>query len=485
MASRSVLAGFALGLVLAVSPVGRWARAIEPPTKVAGPTHVITTETAYYTTSPAQARPPDGTLRPGTKVSLLRRAGTYVQVRTDTGIRAYVAAGAIKPVGQGSKGEGRAMSGVVDGNNHFATDLYARLKDKTSGNLFFSPYSISAALAMTYAGAAGETQKQMADVLHFTVPESELHQAMARLRENLLADMKKGYQLRVANRLWGQRGYEFLSEFLQTTRKDYGAELAVLDFSRNTEAARQEINAWVERQTENKIKDLLAPGVLDPSTRLVLTNAIYFKGNWQEKFEKDATKDAPFNVSADKEVTVPMMHQTESFGYRATGDLQVLQLPYAKGELSMVVLLPKAIEGLSGLEKKLTHESLDRWMKELRPQKVIVYLPRFKMTSQFGLKDTLQAMGMTLAFGEKAVFSRMSRSEQLFISAVVHKAFVDVNEEGTEAAAATGVIMAPTAAPFRPEEPPVFRADHPFLFLIRDNGTGSILFMGRVTNPKG
>lgn len=382
------------------------------------------------------------------------------------------------------------MPQVVEGNNQFAADLYVRLKDKTSGNLFFSPYSVSAALAMTLAGAAGETEKQMAEVLHFTVPEAELHQAMARLRENLLADKKKGYQLRVANRLWGQKGYEFLPEFLQTTRKDYEAELGALDFARDTEAARREINRWVEQQTVEKIKDLLAPGVLDPSTRLVLTNAIYFKGNWQEKFEKQATKDAPFRISADMEVTVPMMQQTKSFGYRATEDLQVLEMLYAKGELSMIVLLPKEIEELAQLEKKLTQANLQAWTKGLRRQKVIVYVPRFKMTSQFGLKDTLQAMGMTMAFDQrKADFSRMSRMKgttqgDLYITAVVHKAFVDVNEEGTEAAAATGVVMAPRSAPSRPEQPPVFRADHPFLFVIRDNQTGAVLFMGRVANPK-
>ena len=366
---------------------------------------------------------------------------------------------------------------VVQGNNQFATDLYVRLKDKTSGNLFFSPYSVSAALAMTYAGAAGETGKQMAEVLHFTVPEPQLHEAMARLSSSLLADTKKGYQLRVANRLWGQKGYEFLPEFLQTTRRYFGAELGIVDFAQSTEAVRQEINQWVEKQTEEKIKELLAPGVLDPRTRLVLTNAIYFKGDWQKKFNKKTTKDAPFHLSADKEVMVPMMRQTEQFGYLAVDDLQVLEMAYAHGELSMIVLLPKEFGGLPQLEKKLIQASLQEWTKGLRRQKVIVYVPRFKMTSQFGLKDTLQAMGMILAFDDqKADFSRMSRGEGLYISAVIHKAFVDVNEEGTEAAAATGRLgESPT---------PVFQADHPFVFLIRDNRTGSILFMGRVVNPK-
>lgn len=491
MAARTLLiVGSAFGVVLAVQPAGRSAQTVEP--KAVDFTHAIASETAYYTTSPAQARPPDGQFEPGTKVWLLRKAGSYVLVKSEDEITAYVAADAVKPVGRASTtrgqpsqtGKGARMSEIVKGNNHFATDLYAHLKDKTSGNLFFSPYSISTALAMTYAGAAGETRRQMAQVLHFTVSEQELHQAMARLRENLLVDSKKGYQLRVANRLWGQKGYEFLPEFLQTTRSGYGAELGVLDFAQATEPARREINAWVEQQTEEKIKDLLAPGVLDPSTRLVLTNAIYFKGNWQEQFEKDATEDAPFHVSADREVTVPMMHQTERFGYRAADGLQILEMPYAKGELSMLVLLQKEIEGLPRLEKKLTQANLQEWTKGLRRQKVIVYVPRFKMTSQFGLKDTLQAMGMRLAFEPgKADFSGMSRSDELFISAVIHKAFVDVNEEGTEAAAATGVAVAATAAPVQ-EEPPVFRADRPFVFMIRDNRTGSIVFMGRVVNPK-
>lgn len=394
---------------------------------------------------------------------------------------------AVEP--QALDGKDVAMPSVVKGDNQFATDLYGRLRDKTSGNLFFSPYSISAALAMTYAGAAGETQKQMAEALHFAVPESDLHQAMARLRESLVADAKKGYQLRVANRLWGQKGFEFLPEFLQLTRQDYGAELGIVDFAQAAEEARKQINEWVEKQTDEKIKDLLAPGVLDVQTRLVLTNAIYFKGNWQEKFDKDATRDTPFHVSADKEVTAPMMHQTERFGYQVTDDLQVLEMPYAKGELSMVVLLPKQVEGLAELEKKLTEAKLQEWTKGLGRQKVIVYVPRFKMTSQFSLKETLEAMGMTLPFTQKADFSRMSRTKganegDLYITAVIHKAFVDVNEEGTEAAAATGVVMGLRSARPQPEQPPTFRADHPFVFLIRDNQTGSILFLGRVTNPK-
>ena len=423
------------------------------------------------------------------KIKLLQEAGSYVLVRTEAGIRAYVAADAIRPINHSQQIDDRnkegEMSVVVNGNNQFAADLYSHLKDTSSGSLFFSPYSISTALAMTYAGAAGETQKQMAQVLHFTAPEAKLHQDMARLRESLLAEGKKGYQLRVANRLWGQKGFEFLSDFLQTTRKHYEAELGVVNFVENTEGARQEINRWVEIQTEEKIKDLLPPGILNARTRLVLTNAIYFKGNWQQQFNKDGTKDAPFHVLADKEVTVPMMHQTERFGYKATDDLQVLEMPYTNGDLSMIVLLPNEIEGLPLLETKLTEARLQEWINGLRRQKVRVYVPKFKMESQFGLKETLQAMGMTLAFDDQeADFSRMNSGNGLYISAVVHKAFVDVNEEGTEAAAATGVVMALKSTAVAEPEPPTFRADHPFLFLIRDNHTGSILFLGRVVNPR-
>ncbi len=394
---------------------------------------------------------------------------------------------AVEPVKTGpanskDRVERAGMPALVAGNNRFAVDLYGRLRSATSGNLFFSPYSISTALAMTLAGSAGDTQKQMAEVLHFTVPEPELHRLMAQLRQNLRADAKRGYQLRIANRLWGHKGYEFLPEFLATTREHYAADLGVVDFVRNAEAGRQEINRWVETETERKITDLIPPGAIDAATRLVLANAIYFKANWQDKFNERLTADTPFHIPGGEEVTVPMMHQTRSFGYQAADGLQVLEMPYVDGKLSMLVLLPKEIEGLPALEEKLTAENLRQWTTGLRRQRVIVYLPRFKLTSQFGLNDALQAMGMTLAFDDlKADFSRMSPGEGLYISAVVHKAFVDVNEEGTEAAAATGVIMAPRAAIV--DEPPTFRADHPFLFLIRDNQTGSILFIGRVANP--
>ncbi len=348
-------------------------------------------------------------------------------------------------------------------------------------NLFFSPYSISTALAMTYAGARGDTEKEMAQVLHFQVPQDRLPSAFASVMAKLHSQ-QEGNRLRIANRLWGQQGYDFLPEFLRVTREQYKAELALQDFATKTEEARKTINAWVEKQTEEKIKDLIPPGVLDQMTRLVLTNAIYFKGKWASQFDKKATQEAPFKLTSTKTVSMPMMHRRDSFKYGTMDDAQILELPYVGDELSMLIILPKAVDGLADVEKRLTPANLGGWLSALRKQEVNVYLPRFTMTSQFQMNGVLKSMGMSSAFTPDAAdFSGMDGKRDLFISAVIHKAFVDVNEEGTEAAAATGVVMRAKAARITPE----FRADHPFVFLIRDNGTGAILFVGRVVNPKG
>jgi len=238
----------------------------------------------------------------------------------------------------------------------------------------------------------------------------------------------------------------------------------------------------VEKKTRNKIKNLIPKGVLNRLTRLVLTNAIYFKGNWESQFKKDRTKDGPFTLAGGEKVNVTMMNQTADFNYMETEDFQGLELPYVDNELSMIILLPKRVDGLAEFEKTLTLKNLSQWLAKLRKRKVIVSVPKFKMTSQFRLAEVLKSMGMTDAFvPDVADFSGMNGKRDLFISAVIHKAYVDVNEEGTEAAAATAVVVGITSMPARP---PVFRADHPFLFLIRDNHSGSILFIGRVTNPK-
>lgn len=394
------------------------------------------------------------------------------------------AAGLHAPSQEPGESQLKGLSAVVQGNNRFAFDLYARLRSATPGNLFFSPYSISTAFAIAHAGAAGETRRQLAKSLHFTLPELELNQAMLELREALLT--AKGVELRTANALWRQKGDPFHAEFLETIRKHYSAELDALDFARDTEAARREINEWARNATEGRIRDLLAPGALDPQAALVLANAVYFKADWRYKFLLNNTGDAPFHLSSDSTVVVPRMYQRGWFGYRATEDLQVLEMPYAKGELSMLLLLPKEIDGLAELEKKLTKANLPGWTEGLQEQTVIVYLPRFKITSQWSLKDALEALGMTTAFdARKADFSRVSPGESLYISVAVHKAHVELNEEGTVAAAATAVVESKfDMSSGKPREPPVFRADHPFSFLIRDNRSGAVLFLGRVMNPQ-
>jgi len=370
---------------------------------------------------------------------------------------------------------------VAEGDNAFAVALYGRLRSQ-SGNLFFSPVSISTALAMAYAGARGDTASEMAKTLHFTLPPEQLHPAMGAVLNDLNA-AHGGYQLSVANALWAQRGYTFLDDFLTLLKNDYGAGLMQVDFRGATEAARLTINQWVEQKTQDKIKDLLAPGSLRPDTRLVLTNAIYFKGNWQTQFDKAQTKDEDFYLSQTKSTTAPLMHREGSFGYFDGGSFQVLEIPYKSNELSLIVLLPKERSGLSGLENSMTASNMQQWLKQVVPvPKVIVTIPKFKSTQEFELSSALRSLGMPQAFASNADFSGMTGKRDFAISAVIHKAFVDVNEEGTEAAAATAVTMRALAMRAGPP-PPVFRADHPFIFLIRDNGSRSILFMGRMTDP--
>lgn len=392
----------------------------------------------------------------------------------------------------GSVAEGKTSGGrqtdagvLVQGNNQFAFDLYAKLAAE-KGNLFFSPYSISTALGMTYAGARGETARQMAETLHFRIPEDRLHVAFA----GLIADLNKagttgGFELAVANALWAQEGYPFLPACIDLVTKSYHAEARTLDFRNETERARVTINEWVEKQTREKIKDLLEPGVLDSLTRLVLTNAIYFKGDWASQFDKEMTRNEPFILAGGEKVEVPMMHQTTEFKYAENEDVQLLELPYAGDRLAMLVILPKARDSLSKVEMKLTGKHLDAWLPRMRMQEVVVALPKFKLILAFRLDKELLELGMSHALNVppgSADFSGLDGTRDLFISAVVHKAFVDVNEEGTEAAAATGVVFRATAV--MPSKP-IFRADHPFIFAIRDTKTGSILFMGRVMDPRG
>jgi serpin B len=401
------------------------------------------------------------------------------------GIIGSLAALAVMPPAHGRRGAaGGDVRAVVKGNTEFALSLYGKLRAQ-SGNLFCSPYSVSTALAMTYAGARGQTAAEMAKALDFTLDPGHLHPAFGALQQQLIqgSGPKHGYQLNVANALWGQEHFGFLPDFLNLTRRDYGAGLREVDFKADPEAARRVINTWVEQQTHDKIKDLLPQGLLTTATRLVLTNAIYFKGFWAEPFKKANTQHEPFKLAGGGQVQVPLMHRKDHFKYHDGGDFQALELPYKGKDLSMVVLLPKKVNGLAALEGRLTTANLAAWLDRLREQEVQVALPRFKVTRAFNLNKVLEALGMRRAFiPGGADFTGMSGSNgrKLFIQAVVHKAFVDVNEEGTEAAAATGVAEGQEAEPVAP---PVFRADHPFVFLIRDNRSGSILFLGRLTNP--
>ena len=364
---------------------------------------------------------------------------------------------------------------LVIGNTGLALDLYGRLRTN-EGNGCFSPYSISTALAMTYGGARDETAKQMARTLHFALPPDQLHPAFAALEANFKAVQQKGrVQLEVANSLWPQKDYAFLPEYLDLCRTCYHTSITSVDYAGNTESARKTINDWVEDKTNGKIIELLKPGILDQDTRLVLVNAIYFKGNWASQFDVRQTRDEPFHVSAEKTVTAPLMRQTSDFRCAEFPDLQVLELPYLDNQLVMQVVLPRQVDGLGRLEAKLTKQNLTAWTANLQTHEMAVILPRFNVKADFSLVETLKAMGMFAAFGP-ADFSGMDGRKDLFLSEVRHAAFVKVNEEGTEAAATTAA-MATLGIP------PRFRTDHPFLFLIRDLRSGSILFLGRVTNP--
>jgi len=369
---------------------------------------------------------------------------------------------------------------VIEGGNAFGLGLYAKLSGQ-EGNLFLSPYSLSAALGMTYAGARGETAAQMKKALHVELAQDRLHSAFGRVSGDIRSAGKEGgdCRLSVANALWAQKGYGFLKSYLKVTKTHYDAGLNELDFKTSPDDACKTINAWVEKRTDGKIKDLIQPRLIDQLTRLVLTNAIYFKGKWATPFKMRYTEQRPFRLPGGKQVDATMMHQPMKVAYLQTDALQAIDLPYAGDRLSMTILLPKEVDGLPALEKTLTTRQLALWIAELRKQTVVVELPRFKMRRAFRLDEVLKSMGMRDAFSRKdADFTGIDGKRWLFISAVLHQACVEVNEAGTEAAAGSAVVMK------RRGRPTLFRADHPFLFLIRERTTGSILFIGRVQEPK-
>ena len=381
---------------------------------------------------------------------------------------------------------------LVSGNNTFAFDLYQALREQ-DGNLFYSPYSISLALAMTYAGARGETESQMSDTLHFTLPQADLHPAFNALDLELASRSggeqggdDEGFQLSIANSVWGQEGYEFLDEFLNVLAESYGAGVRPTDFQGAPEESRLKINDWVANRTNDRIKDLIPQDAINDLTRLVLANAIYFNADWLHPFYYNPVVSRPFHLLDGREVDVPMMTEVEEYGYAKGDGYQAVDLPYAGEEVSMTILLPDR-GTFRDFEETMDAALVSRIIEEIQLTTVDLTMPKFEFESQFRLNDTLETMGMSNAFSElKADFSGMdgqsclTGSNCLLISGVFHKAFVAVDQEGTEAAAATAVIARFTSGTLSYV---TVEVDRPFIFLIRDRVTGTILFVGRFEEP--
>ncbi|HSP14742.1 MAG TPA: serpin family protein [Thermoanaerobaculia bacterium] len=370
---------------------------------------------------------------------------------------------------------------LIRGNTTFAVELYRLQAGSSRGNVFFSPYSISAAMALTDAGARGTTASEIEKALHFPFTGARLTAAWKAVQDDI-GRKRPDVTLMTANALWAAKGVELHPEYLAFARRDFGAKLETVDFAR-PEPARQRINAWISEATRQKIPELIGSGMLAPSTRLVLTNAIYMKAKWLSEFPPRGTNpNGRFHTPAG-ERKAAMMSTQDDFNYARSGSVRILELPYLGSELSMLVVLPDAADGLSKLEKELTVEQLAQWEAELKPALVAVTFPRFKTDLSIQLSQSLRAMGIHEAFSAKADFSGIAK-EPLLISDVIHQARIDVAEEGTEAAAATAVIMRATAAPpMKQPKPEIFNADHPFLYLIRRTDTKSVLFIGRLVQP--
>ncbi|HME54288.1 MAG TPA: serpin family protein [Candidatus Lokiarchaeia archaeon] len=372
------------------------------------------------------------------------------------------------------------ISSIVDANNQFALDLFSSIKNGTSGNIFFSPYSIFVAFAMAHEGARGQTAAEIQSVFHFPTDNAILRSSLEAL-SNKLNEKDANYILRIANALWVQKNYTLLNEFLAVIEKYYAGNATNVDFSGANEQTRQTINAWVENKTNNKITDLIPEGQLVPLTVLLLTNAIYFNGTWVKQFNENETRNENFKVSENQTVEVPMMSCNDTratFNFAQEANLQILEMPYLGGNQSMLVLLPKD-GNLASLEDSLTLKKLNQWRSELFGQRVNVYFPRFDFTTRYNLNENLKEMGMPTAFlHEAADFSGIDGTRNICIGSVIHKANVNVNEKGTEAAAATAVVFTALCS-----QNFVFHADHPFMFMIQDRTTGIILFMGSVVNP--
>jgi len=379
-------------------------------------------------------------------------------------------------------GDGEPIK-VAKGNNAFALDLYSRL-GKKHGNVVYSPYSLSVALAMLHEGASGETGEQIAKTLHLMMARDRLPESFAKLARDLQGDGEEhAVKLVVANALWGQKGYPFVAEYLRSLERSFQSSLKEVDFASDPDRARMTINRWVEEQTNHKIRELLKTGQVRRSTQFVLANAIYFKGAWLHPFSDSNTRIGEFFMTAEDKARATMMRGTNIYRYADAGDVELLDLKYADGRTSFIIVLPKKIDGLAEVERGLTPARLEGLLKKMKPRRVEAVIPRFKLHQGMNAAVELSGMGMPLAFSEKADFSGIARAKKLSIGSLVHQAYLSLDEKGTEAAAATAIVVERVGKPAK-TEPILFRANHPFLFLIRDSRTELILFLGRFVDPE-
>lgn len=375
---------------------------------------------------------------------------------------------------------GSNVQRLVDGNNQFACKLYAELR-RSEGNLFFSPVSISTALSTILPGARSTTAEQMRHVLHWELPNERLYLDLASLRLQLQS-RQKGLEVALANRLWAQTDVKLSSEFVGLLKGRLGAEVGQIDFAELGDDARHPINAWIAKETDDHIHELLASGAVDSSTRLVLTNAISFDGEWAQPFDGDLTEAGTFHIDTNRSTDVTLMRQEHEFRFCRVAGVSCLELPYQGEKFSMWLFLPDEVDGLRSFEAGLTVEQIKRCLQAAKLRTVRVELPVFELASEFEMQDILGDMGIVDAFEpDVADFSRMFPGSPYHVSVFVHKAYVAVNEQGTEAAAATGVVA--TGDDVNSPAPAAFRADHPFVYMIRDNELGQIVFLGRLVDP--
>ena len=372
---------------------------------------------------------------------------------------------------------------LAEANNKFAFKLFQELQTTNDNNLFYSPFSISTALAMTYGGARGTTAIQMSKTMEFLVGD-QFHSDYKNLLNSLSEVTKGGIILNIANSLWAQKDFKFLPSYFTLVKSNYNSEIKNVDFQNNLkrENSRKEINSWVEQKTNDKIKDILKQGDLNEDTKLVLVNAIYFYSDWAKPFKKAETEPRDFFLLGGSQIQVPLMFQKESFGYYEDSKIKALEIPYKDKKVSMLIFLPNTNNGITEFEKTFDSGYYQKIIASLHSNLVRLYLPKCQLTFKVNLKTTLSHMGMPMAFSAGADFSGMTGKKDLCISEIIHQAFINVDELGTEAAAATAVVMkGALATPPRPSK--VFKADHPFIFCIKDNATGSILFMGKIMKP--